>query len=195
MGFFLDMVLTSDRLILRRFTEDDLDAFWSIMRDEDVNRFLPWYPLKRRDDAAIFLRERYLEKDGYHFAICLKSDSIPIGYINISSDDNRDLGYGLRKEFWHMGIATEAGRLIIERAKSDGVPYLTATHDKNNPNSGNVMQKLSMSYKYTYQELWMPKNFLVDFRMYQINLDGNEERTFMSYWNQNPIHYIEKEVK
>lgn len=35
--------LETGRLILRRFTETDLEALYQIYRDEEVNKFLPWY--------------------------------------------------------------------------------------------------------------------------------------------------------
>ena len=39
-------VLETKRLILRKFTEKDMDALFLILKDEEVNKFLPWYPLK-----------------------------------------------------------------------------------------------------------------------------------------------------
>ena len=71
------------------------------------------------------------------------------------------------------------------------MPYITATHDMNNPASGAVMRKLGMTYQYTYKEQWQPKNFLVAFRLYLMNLDGKEERTYMKYWNLSEEHFIE----
>ncbi|MDE6763151.1 MAG: GNAT family N-acetyltransferase [Oscillospiraceae bacterium] len=44
-----------------------------------------------------------------------------------------DFGYALRKEFWHKGIVTEAGKALIELQKQDNIPYIIATYDKNNP--------------------------------------------------------------
>lgn len=32
-------------------------------------------------------------------------------------EEHHDFGYGLRKEFWHRGIVTEAGRAIVEQVK------------------------------------------------------------------------------
>lgn len=48
-----------------------------------------------------------------------------------------------------------------------------------------------MEYKYSYEELWQPKNFLVTFRMYPLNLDGDRDRIYRKYWNQYPIHFVE----
>lgn len=53
--------------------------------------------------------------------------------------------------------------------------YITATHDVNNPRSGNVMKRLGMLYKYSYIEQWQPKNIPVTFRMYQLNFNKNDE--------------------
>ena len=63
----------------------------------------------------------------------------------------------------------------MEQVKKDGLPYITATHDQNNPRSGKVMQKLSMKYCYSYEEQWQPKDFLVIFRMYQLNFTADDD--------------------
>ena len=187
--------LETQRLLLRKFTAADLDALYEIFRDEEVNTFLPWLPLKSLDDARDFYEARYVRAYrlpcAYRYAICLKAENIPIGYIHVASDDSHDLGYGLRREFWHRGIATEAGRAVIEQVRRDGIPYLTATHGVRNPRSGRVMQRLGMRYQYSYEEQWQPKNRLVLFRMYQLDLDGTEGRVFRRYWERSAVHFVE----
>lgn len=54
------------------------------------------------------------------------------------------------------------------------------------------MQKLGMKYQYSYEEQWQPKDILVVFRMYQLNLDGNDNRVYKKYWNNSAVHFIEK---
>lgn len=191
----MNKVIHTERLILRKFTEDDLAAIFKIFSDEKVNTFLPWFPLKSFAEAKFFFEERYAgpyrRKQGASYAICLQRDNIPIGYINISADESYDLGYGLQADFWNKGIVTEAGKALLEAAKSNGIPYITATHDRNNPQSGRVMQKLGMKYQYSYEEQWQPKNKLVTFRLYQLNLDGNTSRVYRKYWDTSTIHYVE----
>ncbi|MDE6924284.1 MAG: GNAT family N-acetyltransferase [Acetatifactor sp.] len=187
--------LETRRLILRRFTERDLAALYAVYSDIDANRFLPWFPLKSMDEAQTFWKEHY--EAAYarpcvcKYAICLKSDNIPVGYINISMDDSHDLGYGLRKEFRHRGIMTEAGRAVLNRVKADGLPYITATHDINNPRSGSVMKQLGMQYQYSYEEQWQPKDILVTFRMYQLNFRMEKDWVCKKYWNSSAVHFIE----
>lgn len=191
--------IETERLILRKFTEDDLEALYQIYSDEEVNRFLPWFPLKSMDETRAFFEERYAVKyvqpQAYTYAICLKKDNYPIGYIKVDMEEHHDFGYGLRKEFWHQGIVTEAGRAVVEQVKKDGLPYITATHDRDNPRSGGVMKNVGMHYCYSYEEQWQPKDFLVTFRMYQLNLDGDEERVYQKYWNISDVHFIETDIK
>ena len=190
--------LKTERLILRKFTENDLDALYQIYSDVEVNTFLPWFPLKTMEDAKAFYIEQYEKKykqeQAYNYAICLKENNQPIGYINVSMNESYDFGYGLSKEFWHKGFITEAGKEIVELLKQDGIPYITATHDVNNPRSGEVMKHLGMKYQYSYEEQWQPKDILVVFRMYQLNLDGDDNRVYKQYWNNSSVHFIEKEL-
>lgn len=190
--------LETEKLILRKFTKDDSDALFLILKDEEVNKFLPWYPMKNLEETKRFYEERYAvkydEPQAYAYAICLKSDNYPIGYIKVDISDSYDLGYGLRKEFWHKGIVSEAAQALVEQLKKDGIPYITATHDINNPRSGGVMKRIGMEYKYSYEELWQPKNFLVTFRMYQLNLDGNKDRVYKKYWDTYEKHFVEENV-
>lgn len=190
------LTLETERLILRKFTEQDMEALFLILQDEEVNKFLPWYPVKSMVETKRFYEERYVSKytqpQAYAYAICLKEDNYPIGYINVDMGEAHDFGYGLRKEFWHKGIVTEAGRAVVEQVKKDGLPYITATHDRNNPRSGGVMQNVGMRYRYSYEEQWQPKNFPVIFRMYQLNFDGNTDFVYLKYWNESDNHFIEE---
>ena len=188
-------MLETERLILRKFSEEDLHALFLILKDEEVNKFLPWYPMKSLEEAKRFYEERYASKyaqsQAYVYAICLKEDKFPIGYIKVDMEEHHDLGYGLRKEFWHRGIVTEAGKAVVEQVKRDGLPYITATHDQKNPRSGNVMKKLGMKYCYSYEEQWQPKDFPVIFRMYQLNFDGKDDFIYKKYWDMSCHHFIE----
>ncbi len=187
-------ILRTDRLILRRFMEKDMEALFLILSDKEANEFLPWYPAEDLADAKRFYEERYVQEyaqnKAYVYAICLRSDDYPIGYMHVSMEEAHDFGYGLRKEFWNRGIATEAGRAVIAQLRNDRLPYMTATHDVNNQRSGAVMRNVGMKYMYSYEEQWQPKNIPVVFRMYQLNLDGNDSRVYRKYWDDSAVHFI-----
>lgn len=189
-------MLNTQRLIIRKFNIDDTEALFSILSDEEVNKYLPWFPFKSLEDTKNHLVNFYLKTNDnnnfYRYAVCLKENNIPIGYIHFeNNNDNNDFGYGLKKEYWNKGIITEAAKTVIEELKRNNVKYITATHDRNNIASGEVMKKIGMTYKYSYEELWQPKNFLVVFRMYQLNLDDNKERVYKGYLEKYSNHFIE----
>lgn len=188
--------LETQRLILRRFTEEDMEALYRILADEEVNTFLPWFPVKNLEEARKVFQRRYASEyekpRAYAYAICRKEDNVPIGYINVATDESHDLGYGLRKEFWRQGIVTEAGRAVIDQVKKDGLPYITATHDVRNPRSGSVMKALGMKYQYSYEEQWQPKDILVTFRMYQCNFGERDSRVYSRYWEESAVRFVEQ---
>ena len=75
--------IETERLILRHFTEKDVNALFTILNDKDVNVFLPMFPLKDIEEAKEYLLyiENYIRQKGFYYAICLKEDNIPIGCI------------------------------------------------------------------------------------------------------------------
>lgn len=190
--------LETERLILRKFTINDSDAFFELMCDEEVNTYLPWYTIRSREDATLFLEKNFLScydrPSAYHYAICLKHNNLPIGYIIASSSESHDFGYALKKEFWHNGFISEASIALVDKVKNAGFPYITATHDINNSRSGEVMKRIGMKYCYSYVEQWQPKNISVTFRMYQLNFDKNDNTVYMEYWNKYNDHFIETEL-
>ena len=190
--------LETDRLILRKFTERDLGAVYTIFSDVEVNTFLPWFPVKSMAEAEAFyetrIAGRYRQAQAYYYAVCRREDDLPIGYVTVNPEDGFDLGYGLRREFWHRGLMTEAGRAVLERLQQDGIPFVTATHDVRNPRSGDVMKRLHMQYRYSYEEQWQPKDLRVTFRLYQRNLDGRHDRVYTEYWDRSAVRFVEPEV-
>jgi RimJ/RimL family protein N-acetyltransferase len=123
--------------------------------------------------------------------MCLQAGGQLIGYVGLGNGESCDLGYCVKKEYWHRGIATEASTAVLERIGRAGYSYVTATHDVNNPRSGDVMKRLGMVYRYSYVEHWQPKDIPVTFRLYQLNLDGDRNRTYLGYWNDSEEHFIE----
>ena len=101
-------LLETERLILRKFTENDLEALFNIYSNEEVNTYLPWFPLTSLEEAASLFKEKYREvykrPYGYHYAICPKNSNLPAGYIHAGTDDSHDLGYGvLAQRLCHGG--------------------------------------------------------------------------------------------
>lgn len=163
----MEKTIQTRRLTLRKFSAEDAEPLFPFFADDKTNTFLPWFPARTVAGARALVR-RFIEEDAggiaVHRAICLAGE--PIGYIHADCGESRDLGYALRRDLWGRGFATEAGQAFLEMLRRGGFPYVTATHDVNNPASGAVMKKLGFSYRYSYREQWQPKNISVVFRMF-----------------------------
>ncbi len=182
----MDKTISTKRLTLREFSKKDAEALYPFFADAETNRFLPWFPAESLADAQKLVQRFMAENAGgiaVHRAVCLEGE--PIGYIHADCGKSRDLGYAIRRDLWGQGFATEAGLAFIGALAQDGFPYITATHDQNNPASGAVMRKLGMDYRYSYRELWQPKNVSVVFCMYQKNFDGSDF-VYRGYWDKFP---------
>ena len=170
-GILSEEIVTK-RLLLRKLQKEDSGFFHKLLSDQEVNRFLPWFPVRSMGETEQFLKERYLtvyEKgEGYAYVICLKETGTPVGYVNISGEESHDLGYGLARQYWN--------------------------HDRENIPSGKVMRKLGMSYQYSYEEQWQPKNYKVIFRLYQLNFTMPKEWRYDRYWKESQIHFVEEEL-
>ncbi len=88
--------------------EEVIGVFWEKnMRQINTPTFvfLPWFPLSSIEEAEMLFTEKYLQTycrtHGYRYAVCLREDQIPIGYVRVNmEDDSFDFGYGLRSTFW-----------------------------------------------------------------------------------------------
>lgn len=185
----------TDRLVIRTFekTKNDITGLFNIMSDVEVNRFLPWYPVVNKEEAAAFYDNKILpvnqkEKE-FFYAVCKKDENFPIGYLTLHGEESHDFGYGLCKEFWGKGYITEASLRVFKELKKQNCAYITATCDVRNQKSEKVMKRLHMSYKYSYEEFCLPKEELVTFKLYQLNFD-HQERTYEGYWNKYQNHFI-----
>ena len=54
--------IKTDRLILRKFLENDIEALFLILKDKEVNKFLPRYSLKDIEETKKYYAERYAAK-------------------------------------------------------------------------------------------------------------------------------------
>lgn len=147
------MILKTERLKLRPFEMDDVDAIASYSTEDDFIRFIP-LPAQTFESAAKFVGKVVTAgqpdpQNDWHFAIQVGDAARPIGSIRVGirEPEHRqgDVGYALHHEQWGKGYATEAlrrilafgfGELLLER--------IWATADVMNIASWKVMEKAGM---------------------------------------------------
>lgn len=54
--------LKTERLILRKFEEQDTEALFLLLKDEEVNTFLPWFPVKSLEETRAFYEQRFADQ-------------------------------------------------------------------------------------------------------------------------------------
>lgn len=70
---------------------------------------------------------------------------------------------------------SEAALAFVDFLRKEDLDFITATHDVLNVASGRVMERIGMSLRYSYVEHWMPKDYDVTFRMYQLDFKEGVE--------------------
>ncbi|MFV0387652.1 MAG: GNAT family N-acetyltransferase [Pyrinomonadaceae bacterium] len=105
------MMLESERLILRRFTNKDIDALFAHRSDSEVMVHLGGVQKRNMVVARVETYNNYFDAHGY--AMCAMiwkktGEFIGVGGLQQLFDDGEvEVGYTLEKEFWGRGIATE----------------------------------------------------------------------------------------
>lgn len=117
-------IFETPRLLLRELEQSDFADLCSLLQDQDV-----MYAYEHAFDTQEVVQwlqtqlQRY-KKDGFGlWAVILKQTGMFIGQAGITIQElptgyEPEIGYLLKKEYWHCGYATEAARGCMEYAFS-----------------------------------------------------------------------------
>jgi RimJ/RimL family protein N-acetyltransferase len=152
-------------LVLRRFTEDDVDNLVELDADPDVMRFINGGRPTPREEIENELLPHFLgyyqRFAGYGFwAAIEKSTGQFVGWFHFrpaadADPDEIELGYRLRKSAWGKGYKTEGSRALIEKGFADlGVRRVTASTMVVNAASRRVMEKAGLKFVRTFHQPW-----------------------------------------
>ncbi len=169
----MGVLLETEQLVLRQFTENDVDNLLELDSDPDVVRFTP----DRQVDRAVIQTQilpkwftHYAEYDGYGFwATVEKSSQAFIGWFlfrpalyapyfdpALAKPDDIELGYRLRKAAWGKGYATEGAKALIRKGFSElGTQRIVAPTLAANVASIRVLEKsgLKLENKFIDEKL------------------------------------------
>lgn len=150
-------ILETERLRLRLLTMEDTDALYPLYSDPDIRRYFPEGTLtyeETREEVEYFV-ERCYAKHGFGlWATIDKATGNLIGrcgllFWNILGRDEVEVAYLLAKEYWGIGLATEAAQGIVRYAFEElRIPRLICLIDPENDASQKVAQKLGMNLEF-----------------------------------------------
>ena len=139
--------LETDRLILRRYNETDLNAFYEILHDDRLHMYIP-FPDLTMDEELEYIRKcmANVETDKCEkWSIVLKENNDTIGNISVNTVNSKHnycvVGYVIRYDYWGHGYAAEALKVVSDYLLDSGYYLVECTCNELNTQSSKVMVK------------------------------------------------------
>ena len=110
--------ISTERLTIRRFTENDYQDLYEYLSDKEVIKYEPYdaYTFEQAKDEV-----KYRVTDNAFYAICLKETNKLIGnlYFCKGDFDTWELGYVFNKNYQGQGYAFEGAKALLDYAFKD----------------------------------------------------------------------------
>lgn len=152
-----NVVLHTERLILRAWKSDDLDDLYEYASVEGVGSMAGWKKHESLDESKCILNKFINDKSTF----AIEHQGKVIGSVGIDEyrtenypelDDKkcREIGYVLSKEYWNRGLMTEAVKEVIRYLFEEvGLDVILCGHFIWNKQSARVQEKCGFK-EYTY---------------------------------------------
>jgi ribosomal-protein-alanine N-acetyltransferase len=149
-------MLETERLLVRKFTPEDLDALVELRSDDEVIKYLGGRRLQNPEAIAKRL-QFYLDCYArFGFGMCAlvwKETCEMFGWSGLQPLDGTteiEVGYGMIKKFWGMGIGYECARAWIRYGfEKANLERIVAVASPENTGSWRIMEKCGMRYEKT----------------------------------------------
>jgi RimJ/RimL family protein N-acetyltransferase len=143
------VLLTTERLVLRRFRPADAETLAGYRSDPDVARYQSWeapYPLRKAQYAIETMAAADPEQPGwFQYAVELTAERALVGDVGVNLHDNRmqaEIGYTLAPGWQGHGYATEAVQAVLEHLfRVRGLHRVSAECDARNSASVRVLER------------------------------------------------------
>ena len=147
-------MLETERLILRKFDEGDIDAVYAMRSDSEVMRFIRESQNRQETINWLKLVSSHWEDEKIGFcAVIEKASGKLIGWCGLwrlKENGETEIGYAIAKEYWGKGFAVEAAGAFLEYGFNKlKLQSIVAVARPENRASRRVMEKLGMHYDYT----------------------------------------------
>lgn len=141
-----NMDITTERLIIRKFTYEDCQAVHSYTSDANVMKYIP-EGVFSDEDAKKFVIENSDENARY-FPVLLKKDQILIGHITFHKyfgEHTYEIGWVFNPKYYNKGYASEAAHAVLKYGfEKMKLHRIIATCQPDNISSYRVMEKIGM---------------------------------------------------
>lgn len=149
-------VAETERLVLKRFSLDDVDGFFDLNNDPAVLKYTGDIPFMNRDEVANFI-ETYEQYEKYGFgrwSVYLKESDSFMGFSGLRKSPETgeiDIGFRFMRKYWNQGYATESAEIVLNLAFCMfNVTTVVARAMKDNSASHALIRRLGMNYHSTF---------------------------------------------
>lgn len=166
----MDIYLETERLILRRFTPDDVDELLALHNDPEVMVHLGRRPVTREEIVSETL-PRFMDSGEFGFwAAHERGGGDFVGWFHLRPESAEpELGYRLCRAAWGRGYATEGSLALVERAFTRlGAHRVRALTLAANTGSRRVMEKIGMRYVGVVEGFGLPEGLEGEVVEYEI---------------------------
>lgn len=162
----MSIAIQTERLVLRKWRQEDLEPFAKLNADPKVMEFFPGLKTREESDASVKLISDHIEKYGWGFwAASLIQTGQFIGFIGIqhvpfqsSFTPAIEIGWRLAFDHWGKGYATEGAKATLvygfTTLKLDKIVSFTAV---NNMRSRRIMEKIGMHHDSDFDHPKLPE--------------------------------------
>ncbi len=135
------IIAETERLILRRYKEEDFEDLFAYVSDMETVKYEPYRPMTP-EEAKDSLAWRIGTEE--MIAVELKDSHKMIGnvYLGKREFEALEIGFVFNRNYWGHGYAAESCRALIRRAFSNGVHRVYAECDPLNRNSWRLLEAL-----------------------------------------------------
>lgn len=154
------MILHTDRLTLRNFTEDDAAFMLTLFNDAAFVRFIGDKGVRTEEEARAYLANYYIASysaNGFGpYLVTLKETGEPIGMCGLLKRAwlaDPDIGYAFMEPWRGRGYAGEATRAIVKYAgEAFGLKRLVAIIDLENSDSVKLINNAGFAFESMVRE-------------------------------------------
>jgi RimJ/RimL family protein N-acetyltransferase len=140
------VLITTDRLVLRRFRAADQPALAAYRTDPDIARYQDWNPATTAADLAHGEPDR---PGWFQYAVELVVERRLIGDVGVNTHDNlkqASIGFTLAAPFHGRGYATEAVRGVLDHLfRVRGLHKVSAECDARNTASARLLTRVGFT--------------------------------------------------
>lgn len=158
----MKLPIFTERLLLRKLTESDVDSIFLLDSNPDVMKYVGVPPVTSKEESAKMVENiinQYKNNGTGRLAVIEKESNRFIGWSGIkllTEEVNGfknvyELGYRFLPEFWGKGYATESALASLDLGFNQlNADKIYAYADINNESSNHILTKLGFENKGTF---------------------------------------------